>query len=217
VTDVVVIDYGAGNLRSVVNALRHLGRSHVVSSEPGALEVARRVIFPGVGGAAAAMAAVRRAGLDAALAAYYRSGRPLLGICLGSQIVFERSEEGDTACIGLLPGRVRLIPSRDAAGARLKVPHMGWNAVSRIRPHPIFSGVPDMTPFYFVHSYYAEPARPEQVLATVDYGMSLPAVVGAGAFVATQFHLEKSGAPGLRMLSNFLDWDGKLEGEAACS
>jgi imidazole glycerol-phosphate synthase subunit HisH len=205
---VVVVDYGAGNLRSVVNALRHLGCDHLVSAEAGAVADAERVIFPGVGGAAAAMAAVRRAGLDQALAAYHRSGRPLLGICLGSQIVFDRSEEGDTQCMGLLPGVVRLLPSRDPRGLKLKVPHMGWNAVRYVAPHPLFDGIPEGTAFYFVHSYYVEPVAPELVLATADYGLAIPAVVGAGGFVATQFHLEKSGEPGLRMLSNFLAWRG---------
>jgi imidazole glycerol-phosphate synthase subunit HisH len=206
---VVVVDYGAGNLRSVVNALRHLGCEHTVTSDPAETERAERVIFPGVGGAGAAMAVIRESGLDRALKAVHRSGRPLLGICLGSQIVFEHSEEGDTVCMGVLPGRVLLLPGRDAKGAKLKVPHMGWSGVRQLRPHPVFSGVPDETAFYFVHSYYIEVANQEHVLATVDYGMAIPSVVGSGSFVATQFHLEKSGEPGLVMLSNFLKWDGR--------
>lgn len=210
---VVVVDYGAGNLRSVVNALRHLGCAHEVTSDPAEAQRAERVIFPGVGGAAAAMAVIRESGLDRALHLVYRSGRPLLGICLGSQIVFDHSEEGDTACMGMLPGRVRLLPGRDQGGAKLKVPHMGWNGVRQVCAHPVFAGVPDATAFYFVHSYYIEAATPEHVLATVDYGMTVPSVVGAGSFVATQFHLEKSGEPGLAMLSNFLKWDGR----PACS
>ena len=206
---VVVIDYGASNLRSVVNALRRLGCEHVVSAEASAIRDADRVIFPGVGGAPAAMAAVRRAGIDVALKSYLASGRPLLGICLGSQIVFESSEEGDTECIGLLRGRVRLIPRMSPSGERLKIPHMGWNAVRRTAAHPVLDGVADGTPFYFVHSYYVEPASPRDVLATVEYGAVLPAVIGSGSFVATQFHLEKSGAAGLAMLASFIAWDGK--------
>ena len=208
---VVVVDYGAGNLRSVVNALRHLGCGHTVSNDAARVLAAERVIFPGVGGAASAMAAISAGGLGEALREVYRSGRPLLGICLGSQIVFEHSEEGDTPCIGLLPGRVRLHPGRDAAGVRLKVPHMGWNAVRQLAEHPVFEGVPDRTAFYFVHSYFIDAARAEHVLATVDYGLTIPAVVGSGSFVATQFHLEKSGLPGLRMLANFLAWDGRFD------
>lgn len=207
---VVVVDYGAGNLRSVVNALAHLGCAHEVSSDPAEAERADRVIFPGVGGAAAAMAVIRETGLDRALRTVHRSGRPLLGICLGSQIVFEHSEEGDTACMGVLPGRVRLLPGRDQNGGKLKVPHMGWNGVRQLCAHPVFDGVPDATAFYFVHSYYIEAAIREHVLATVDYGMAIPSVVGAGSFVATQFHLEKSGEPGLAMLSSFLKWDGRV-------
>jgi glutamine amidotransferase len=217
VGEVVILDYEAGNLRSVVNALSHLGCSHRVSREASAVEGAERVIFPGVGEAGSAMAIVERAGLAPALRAFVASGRPLLGLCLGSQIVFERSEEGGTRCIGLLPGIVRLHPGRDRAGGRLKVPHMGWNAVRQLRPHPIFDGIPDLTPFYFVHSYYIEAARPEDVLATCEYGLEMPSVVGAGSFVATQFHPEKSGEPGLRMLANFLAWDGRRPEGAGCS
>jgi imidazole glycerol-phosphate synthase subunit HisH len=212
---VVVLDYGAGNLRSVVNALRHLGCRHSVSADPEEAARADRVVFPGVGGADAAMRELRRTGLDGALLEVYRSGRPLLGICLGSQIAFERSEEGDTACLGMLPGRVRLLPGRDASASRLKVPHMGWNAVRQLRAHPVFAGVPDGMPFYFVHSYYIEPAEPSVILATAEYGMSLPAVVGCRSFVATQFHLEKSGEPGLAMLASFLRWNGTWDA-AAC-
>lgn len=210
---VVVLDYGAGNLRSVVNALRRLGCAHDVSSDPAEAARADRLVFPGVGGAGSAMSVLARTGLDGALREVYRSGRPLLGICLGSQIVFERSEEGDTPCLGLLPGRVRLLPSCDQAGGKLKVPHMGWNVVRRLREHPVLSGVPDGTAFYFVHSYYIDPALASAVLAVVEYGRSIPAVVGSGSFVATQFHLEKSGEPGLAMLRSFLRWDGR----AACS
>src|SRR5208337_4311377 len=149
----VVLDYGAGNLTSVENALRHLGARFRTTNDPAVLADAESVIFPGVGEAAASMAVLRKTGLDEGLRTFVASGRKVLGICIGCQVIFDRSEERDTSCLGLVPGVVRRFPS----GAGLKVPHMGWNAVHFTRPHPVFAGIPQDTSFYFVHSYYPDP------------------------------------------------------------
>jgi glutamine amidotransferase len=201
----VVLDYGAGNLRSVENALRHLGAAYVVTSRPGDLEEAGAVIFPGVGEAASSMAELRRTGLDTALRACYRAGRKILGICIGCQVIFDRSEEGGTDCLGLFIGTVRRFGARPG----LKVPHMGWNAVHFTREHPVFDGIAQDTSFYFVHSYYPAPADGTLVIAQTEYGGVFAAGVARGSLVAFQFHLEKSGPQGLRLLANFLSWDGK--------
>ena len=205
----IVIDYGAGNLKSVENALRHLGASFLTTSLPSDLDKAERVIFPGVGEAAASMAELRRTGLDEAIRSYVAAGRKLLGICIGCQVIFERSEERDTPCLGIYPGTVR----RFATSHGLKVPHMGWNAVRFTRAHPVFAGIPQDSSFYFVHSYYPQPADAGMVAAVTEYGGSFPSCVAQGSLVAFQFHLEKSGPLGLKLLSNFLSWDGT--GEAA--
>jgi imidazole glycerol-phosphate synthase subunit HisH len=204
----IVIDYGAGNLKSVENALQHLGAPFLTTRLPSDLDAAQRVIFPGVGEAAASMAELRRTGLDEALRSFVASGRPILGICIGCQVIFDRSEERDTPCLGIFPGTVR----RFAIPRGLKVPHMGWNAVRFTRPHPVFGGIPPESSFYFVHSYYPEPTDPAMVAAVTDYGLSFPSCVAQGGLVAFQFHLEKSGPLGLKLLSNFLAWDGRLDG-----
>ncbi|MGA2975135.1 MAG: imidazole glycerol phosphate synthase subunit HisH [Spirochaetia bacterium] len=202
-----VIDYGAGNLKSVENALRHLGARYQVTSRPTDLEEAEAVIFPGVGEAAASMAELTRTGLGNALRAFLASGRKLLGICIGCQVIFDRSEERQTECLGLFPGIVR----RFAPGTGLKVPHMGWNPVHFIKAHPVFSGIPQDSSFYFVHSFYPAPADPSLVAAETEYGIRFPACVARGNMIAFQFHLEKSGPVGLRLLSNFLAWNGRWE------
>jgi glutamine amidotransferase len=203
----VVIDYGAGNLKSVENALHYLGARFLTTSKPSDLETAERIIFPGVGEAAASMAELRRTGLDAALRTYIASGRKVLGICIGCQVIFERSEERDTACLGIFPGMVR----RFAIHHGLKVPHMGWNAVHFTRPHPVFAGIPQDSSFYFVHSYYPEPADPQMIAAVTEYDRPFPSCVAQGTLIAFQFHLEKSGPLGLKLLSNFLSWDDAAE------
>jgi imidazole glycerol-phosphate synthase subunit HisH len=203
-----VVDYGAGNLKSVQNALVHLGADHVVTSDPAQLDRADSMIFPGVGEAGSAMSVLRRTGLDAAIRRFVASGRKALGICIGCQVVFERSEEGDTECLGILAGTVRRFPR--APG--LKVPHMGWNQVRFVVPHPVFEGTAQDSSFYFVHSYYPAPAEPGLVAAECEYGITFPAAVAAGSLVAFQFHLEKSGPAGLALLSRFLDWDGRWGG-----
>jgi glutamine amidotransferase len=203
---VAVVDYGAGNLRSVEIALRHLGADFASTRRPEELATARRLIVPGVGEARAAMEALEAGGLDRAIREFTASGRPVLGICLGAQIVFQRSEERDTPCLGLLPGTVRRFPP-GLREAGLKVPHMGWNRVFRHGAHPLLVGIPDGAFFYFVHSYYSDPSDPELVLASCDYGLRFAAGVGRGNLAAFQFHPEKSGLTGLRLLANFLAWE----------
>ncbi len=200
---VLIVDYEAGNLRSVETAVAHLGAGAVTSGDPDRVRRAGRVIFPGVGGADAAMAVLRSRGLDAALREVYRAGRPMLGICIGCQVVFDWSEEGPTDCLGLVAGRVtRLQPT-----AERKVPHMGWNVVRLRRRHPVVAGVADGARFYFVHSYSVAPADPAVTLGATVYGREFAAIVAADNIVATQFHAEKSGRWGLRLLSNFLAWN----------
>lgn len=203
----VVIDYGAGNIKSVENGLRHLGARYLVTSRPADLADAEGLIFPGVGEASASMAELKRTGLDLALRDYLASGRKILGICIGCQVIFERSEERDTECLGIFPGFVRRFPPRSG----FKVPHMGWNTVHFTRAHPVFDGIPQDSSFYFLHSYYPEPADPALVAAETDYGMAFASCVAWRNLVAFQFHLEKSGALGVRLLSNFLSWDGRVE------
>ncbi len=199
---IAVIDYEAGNLRSVETALRHLGATFRITSVPEDVVAADRVIVPGVGDAHAAMGRLDSAGLSDAIRESAARSRPVLGICLGSQIVLDRSEENDARCLGLIAGAAVAFDGRRGR----KIPHMGWNTIRTARPHPILHGVSEDTSFYFVHSYYPAPTDPATCLATCEYGEEFCAVVGRDTIVATQFHPEKSGEPGLRMLSNFLEW-----------
>ena len=198
--NVVIVDYGAGNLRSVARAVAHAGVDALVTSEPAAIEDARALILPGVGAAADTMAHLRDGGLVEPIRDYIASGRPVLGVCMGMQALFDVSEEGgEHECLGVLPGRIVRFPQG------LTVPHMGWNTVRLRAPHPVFDGVPDDAYFYFVHSYHPRPADDAAVLGETDYeGVCFPAVVARGNVVATQFHPEKSGADGLRLYANFL-------------
>ncbi len=202
---VAVIDYQAGNLRSVETALRHLGAEFCITARPEEALGAERLLVPGVGEARAAMEVLDPGGLGQAVREFAASGRPVLGICLGAQVIFARSEERDTPCLGILPGTVRRFPP-SLRQAGLKVPHMGWNRVFARGGHPLLDGVPDGSWFYFVHSYYPQPADPGLVLAECEYGLRFAAGVGRGNLAAFQFHPEKSGSPGLRLLANFLEW-----------
>ncbi len=197
---IAVVDYGAGNLGSVVNALEHLGVSHVVTAVPATILGAAGVIFPGVGATADSMRNLRERGLVEVLRAVAESGRPLFGVCVGQQVLFGTSYEGEPhPCLGILGGEVRRFPDND----ELIVPHMGWNGVNVLRPHPLFAGIPDGTEFYFVHSYYCAPDDESIVLGATDYGASFPAAIERGNVMATQFHPEKSGKWGLQIYRNF--------------
>ncbi|HKN57225.1 MAG TPA: imidazole glycerol phosphate synthase subunit HisH [Gemmatimonadaceae bacterium] len=196
---VVVVDYGAGNLHSVSRAVVNGGTRPLVTSNPSYLHDAEAVIVPGVGAAADTMSNLRASGFVEPIRDYISSGRPFLGVCMGEQALFEVSEEGgEHECLGILPGRV----VRFANG--LKVPHMGWNQVRIVKPHPIFDGVTDGSYFYFVHSYYPQPADRDVVIGETEYGVNFASVIARDNIVATQFHPEKSGEAGLRMYANFL-------------
>jgi glutamine amidotransferase len=198
-TNIVVIDYGSGNLRSVARALEKSGVTPRVTSYPAHLTDADGVILPGVGSGPAAMSALQSRGLVKPLLDYIASGRPFLGVCLGLQLLLDGTDEGDADCIGLVPGRVRRLPGG------LKVPHMGWNTVTFQVQHPIWKGIPQDSHFYFVHSYYADPSQRENVAGVTEYGVPFCSVYARDNVVATQFHPEKSGANGLRIYANFVN------------
>jgi len=199
-----VIDYEAGNLRSVSNALTMLGYPHHITQKPEDILNASTVILPGVGAAGDAMSNLQRLNLAQPVKKYVAAGRSFLGICLGLQILMTKSEEGGVPCLDIIPGSVHLLP------AGLKIPHMGWNQVKQIKAHPVFAGIPDNTNFYFVHSFYAAPHQDSAVIGTTDYGISFCSVAAQGALVAAQFHPEKSGRWGLKFYDNFL----RLAGES---
>ena len=195
---IVIIDYGAGNLRSVQKAFERLGHEAVFASDPAALADAPAIVFPGQGASPPAMAALERDGMGDAVRRAIEAGTPFFGVCLGLQVLLERSEEGDTDCLGVIPGTVK----RFDGG--LKVPHMGWNSVRLADSHPVFDGVPPGSYFYFVHSYYAAPSDEGWVAGTTTYGTDFASVVARGNLVATQFHPEKIGEVGLRLYDNFV-------------
>lgn len=212
-----IVDYNAGNIRSVERALAFLKAPYVLSRNPSDLEGCDRLLFPGVGEARYAMEQLRATGFDSFLKDWAKSGKPLVGICLGSQIIFEHSEEGDVDCLGLIPGTIRHFSSvwRDSGKSEelLKVPAIGWSDLTyRNGGSPLLDGVPEHSDFYFVHSYIIQPADPSVVKATADYGCDVPACVSMGSVTAFQFHPEKSGRAGLRILRNFVRDDLNGEG-----
>ena len=194
----VVIDYQSGNLRSVAKALESAGISPLITGDPSQLRDADGLVLPGVGSAPAAMRALEERGLVEPLRDYLASGRPFLGVCLALQLLLERTEEGDSPCLGVIPGQVKRLP------ATLKVPHMGWNTVHLQQDAELFQGIPQDSHFYFVHSYYPAPEDSAGVAGTTDYGVSFCSVYARGNLVATQFHPEKSGSVGLRIYQNFV-------------
>jgi len=202
---IAIIDYEAGNLRSVERALRHLGKDCRITKDPAEILGARRVIFPGVGAAGRAMEVIRARGLDEVITRVASRKTPFLGICLGAQIVLSGSEENDARCLGVLEGKALRFPETG-----LKIPHMGWNDLVLHRGHPLLEGIDGKAQFYFVHSYYPAPHRSEDVVAHTDYGIPFPSVIGRGNVAAVQFHPEKSGRQGLRLLENFCSWDGEV-------
>ena len=197
---IVVIDYQSGNLRSVAKALEFAGVTPVVTQDAAELAAADGVILPGVGSGPAAMHALQKRGLTDPIRAYLDSGRPFLGVCLGLQLLLERTEEGDAPCLDIIPGRVRRLPPG------LKVPHMGWNQVALQRAHPVFQDIPEGSHFYFVHSYYADPVDTDGVAGATDYGISFCSIYARDNLTATQFHPEKSGRVGLQIYRNFVDF-----------
>lgn len=197
---IAIIDYGMGNLRSVQQAIEAIGQQATVSSDPEVVRRASHVILPGVGAFADAMTELRRTGLGEAFSEAVRSGKPCLGVCLGLQLLFDRSfEDGDYTGLGLLPGRVVRFESRPG----LKVPHMGWNTLRVLRPVPLLEGLDADPSVYFVHSYHAQADCPDDVAATADYPDPFPAIVWRENLMACQFHPEKSQRVGLAMYANF--------------
>lgn len=202
---IAIVDYRAGNLTSVQLAFQALGVSAQVTSEVDAILAADRVVFPGVGAAGSAMQNLEQLKLIPVLKEVAASGKPFLGICLGTQILFDSSEEdGGTPALGILPGGV---PRFQPKNLWDKVPQIGWNQVKIVRPHPLLEGIADNSEFYFVHSYYPNPSDPTLALGTTDYAdVTFASMVGRSNVVATQFHPEKSGRIGLRLLANFIRW-----------
>lgn len=209
-TTVAIIDYGMGNLRSVAKAIEHVAPGHLVqvTSDPAVVAASDRVVFPGQGAMPDCMReldlrGLRTAVLDAA------ASKPFLGICIGQQMLFDHSEEGEVAGLGILAGNVIRFREAEmlvADGARLKVPHMGWNEVWQAGPHPMWDGIPDGERFYFVHSYFVAPADEAVVAAQTAYGRRFTSAVARANIFAVQFHPEKSAHAGLRLLSNFIRW-----------
>ncbi len=198
----VVVDYDAGNLRSVERALAHVGVDATITADWADVVRADGVILPGVGAASDTMAKLGERDLTEPLREYVASGRPFLGVCMGLQALLDHSDEGGgQECLGLLPGNVRHF-----GFDHLKVPHMGWNQVAWLREHRITSGIPSGSYFYFVHSFYPHPADPDLALGETTYGLTFPSVLARDNMVATQFHPEKSGESGLAIYANFARW-----------
>jgi glutamine amidotransferase len=207
-----IVDYGAGNIGSVLRACNETGLQAFITSNPADLKKAERIIFPGVGAARSAMENLNRTGLGDAFKAAYAAGTPILGICIGAQVVLDKSEEGETPCLGLIPGKTTRFKFQDKT---LKIPHIGWNIVKATQPHPLLEGIAEGDEFYFVHSYYPQPAKKENIFAVSDYGGDFCVAVGAKNLFAVQFHPEKSGRFGLAMLQRFAKWDGKIPAKTA--
>ncbi|MCZ6659582.1 MAG: imidazole glycerol phosphate synthase subunit HisH [Gammaproteobacteria bacterium] len=202
---IVIVDYDAGNLKSVQRACAEVGVTAAISNDPDRVRRAERVIFPGVGAAGSAMRSLIKTGLDAALKEAILAGTPVLGICLGLQISLDHSEENDTSTLGLIAGRVRRFQFDDP---ELKIPHMGWNEVRPVAAHPLLAGIEPGDEFYFVHGYYPAPIEQHHVYAVTDYEHDFACALGKDNYFATQFHPEKSGRVGLRLMEQFTCWNG---------
>ncbi|MGJ3524219.1 imidazole glycerol phosphate synthase subunit HisH [Nitratidesulfovibrio sp. D1] len=199
-----ILDYKAGNQTSVRRALDHLGIPCVITADPAVIAGAHGVIFPGVGAAGQAMNELVSTGLDKVLKDQVQAGKPLLGICVGCQIMLDYSQENDTKALGIVPGECRLFNAAwtEEDGAPIRVPHMGWNRIVQKRPCELLKGIEPEAEFYFVHSYYPTPPD-DYVIATCTYGEEFCAIHGGPGLWAVQFHPEKSGRPGLALLRNF--------------
>jgi glutamine amidotransferase len=204
---VAVVDYGMGNLRSVAKAIEHVaeGSPVVVTSDPAVVMAADRVVVPGQGAMPDCMRELAARGLREAVIRA-AGEKPFLGICIGQQMLFEHSEEGDVPGLAILPGQVRRFPADQTVAQGLKVPHMGWNEVNQAIAHPLWSGIADGTRFYFVHSYYVEPAEPALIAGSTNYGIPFTSAVARDNIFAVQFHPEKSAQAGLQLLGNFMRW-----------
>ncbi|MFN3628996.1 MAG: imidazole glycerol phosphate synthase subunit HisH [Casimicrobiaceae bacterium] len=209
---IAIVDYGMGNLRSVAKALAHVapGQRVIITTSAAEIDAADRVVLPGQAAMPESMAALKRSGLRAAIERAFRE-KPFFGVCLGMQMLLERSEEGDTPALSFYRGVVRRFARdlRDAMGRPLKVPHMGWNAVRQTRTHPCWHGVPDRAAFYFAHSFYCQPEQADLVAGVADYPAPVPVALARANVFAVQFHPEKSAEAGLRVLANFAHWDGR--------
>lgn len=205
---IAIIDYKAGNLTSVRLGLEYKGIECEITNDPVKILAAERVIFPGVGAAGEAMRNIKELGLLEPIRAVVAKGTPFMGICLGTQIIFESSEEdGGTECVGLVPGTVKKFTPADPM---CKIPQMGWNTVELKTAHPLFEGIEDCSEFYFVHSYYPSPSDASYIIGETEYAdVRFASAVGKGNLFATQFHPERSGRIGLKLLENFSRWDGK--------
>jgi glutamine amidotransferase len=196
---IAIIDYGAGNIRSVINAISKLGYQPKLTGSGTDILNARAVILPGVGAAGDTMTSLEKLNLITPIRQYIAEERPFLGICIGLQVLFTSTAEGGGCqCLDIIPGLVKRLP------AGQKIPHMGWNQVKQKRPHPLFAGIPDGANFYFVHSFYGEPADKSLVIGETDYGIAFGSAFARGNLMATQFHPEKSGDIGLRVYDNFI-------------
>ena len=211
---ITIIDYYAGNIRSVQCACSEIGVQSIATSEPADVANAERIIFPGVGAAPSAMENMKRTELDVALRQSFENGIPILGICLGAQIILDSSEEGNQACLGLIPGTtLRFRPK----GRLLKTPHMGWNEVKVVQPHPLLDSIKEGDEFYFAHSFYPQPAEEDNTYAVSDYGNDFCSALGDRNLFGTQFHPEKSGRLGLQLLERFAKWDGMIPTKSTVS
>ena len=201
----VIVDYKAGNLRSVQRACSEVGIKAVISGDPEVIRGAGKLIFPGVGAAGPAMKSLSEDGIDEAIKEVFLKGTPILGICLGLQVSLDFSEENQTETLSLVAGRVKKFRFDQK---ELKIPHMGWNSIRLIKSHPVLSQIEPDDEFYFVHSYYSLPENEETVYALTEYEHEFASIIAKDNFVATQFHPEKSGRVGLRLLNNFSGWSG---------
>lgn len=208
-----IVDYNAGNITSVEHALGYLRADYILSKDPAELKNVDKIVFPGVGDAAYAMEQLKATGFDKFLKEFHASGKPMIGICLGSQIVFDSSEEGNVECLGLIPGKIRhfsdlwneRISSEEFMKILPKVPHMGWNDIEFCNGgSKLLEGVENHRDFYFVHSYVIQPDDPVVIKGYVNYGMMVPSIIEKGNLTVFQFHPEKSGAAGLKILENFV-------------
>ena len=207
--DIAVVDYGMGNLRSVSKAVEHVasGKSVAVTSNPDVIQSAERVVFPGQGAMPDCMRELDARNLREAIIDVAKN-KPFLGICIGMQLLFDHSEEGDTAGLGLFKGNVKRFAEKlvDKKGEKLKVPHMGWNQVFQTASHPLWAGITDATRFYHVHSFYAAPSDNSVSAGETEYPSRFASAIARDNIFATQFHVEKSAAAGLQLLNNFVNW-----------